>query len=350
MFNTLSDPYLVFAFWTGVAALAATMLFALQIVYLRAMLRRRERDERTFLATWRPILLSSLTSAAPAALPELASRDRLFFLKLWNHLQESLRGAATSSLNEIAYRVGCDAFSRRLLRRGNRAERLLATLTLGHLRDRAAWDMLVTQTLSADNTTSINALRALVQIDAEATAQQLTPLLLARDDWPIARLAVLLQEAKTEFAGELLDATGQAKPKELLRALRLIEALRLTLPPTVLARILDHEEDAELVSAALRVSIAPALLSHIRPHLLHQDWRVRLQAAKALGRIGEPTDIERLIPLLSDTEWWVRYRAAHALIDMPFFGRAKLASLHAKLSDRFARDMLSQVLAERGAS
>ena len=57
-----------------------------------------------------------------------------------------------------------------------------------------------------------------------------------------------------------------------------------------------------------------------------------------------------MIPLLADVEWWVRYRTAQALAGMPFFSATELELLRNNLSDRFARDMLGQVLAERTAS
>jgi HEAT repeat protein len=77
---------------------------------------------------------------------------------------------------------------------------------------------------------------------------------------------------------------------------------------------------------------------------------VRLQAAKALGRIGEHTDVNRLVPLLGDKEWWVRYRSAQALLGMSFFSLTEAEMLRTNLSDRFARDMLAQAIAERDAS
>ena len=43
----------------------------------------------------------------------------------------------------------------------------------------------------------------------------------------------------------------------------------------------------------------------------------------------------------------MRYRAAQALVGMPFFSVAEVELLRDNLSDRFARDMLGQVLAER---
>ena len=57
--------------------------------------------------------------------------------------------------------------------------------------------------------------------------------------------------------------------------------------------------------------------------------------------------MNRLIPLLADAEWWVRYRAAQSLVAIPFLSMAEIELLRNNLSDRFARDMLSQAIAER---
>jgi HEAT repeat protein len=74
-----------------------------------------------------------------------------------------------------------------------------------------------------------------------------------------------------------------------------------------------------------------------------------VQAVKALGRIGERADTARLAHLLADREWWVRYRAAQALVELPWLKRADLDALHATLDDRYAADMLAQVMAEQDA-
>ena len=43
-----------------------------------------------------------------------------------------------------------------------------------------------------------------------------------------------------------------------------------------------------------------------------QEKAVRAQASKALAEIGEPA-LERLLPLLNDPDWKIRYRGAEAL-------------------------------------
>lgn len=347
MNSTAQDLQYVCIAWIGICAVALTLLLVLMMVYLRVSLNRRAQEERIFLSIWRPLLLSSLHSSVSAVLPMLAVNDRVYFLKLWNNLMRTATGEAAGNLISIAYSVGCDHFSRRLLRRGDRVECLLATLALGHMRDHPSWDLLIMQTLAVDNVTSINAFQALVQIDAEATAQQLIPLLLAREDWPIAHVAAILQSAHSAFLQPLLEATTEIKSVHLVRTMRLIEALHLAIPQSTVLRLLDEANDTDTIIAALRIANDAGLLTHIRGYLNHPDWRIRVQAAKVVGRIGEHADINRLIPLLADAEWWVRYRAARALIAMPFFSIAEIEQLRDKLSDRFARDMLGQVLAER---
>lgn len=349
MFSTLSDPYLVVAFVTGAVALALTALLVMLIIALRMSRNRREKHEQQFTALWRTILMGALVDPAACELPVLQARDRLNFLKLWNYLQESLQGEATDSLNQVARRLRCDALARRLLRHGNRAERLLAILTLGHLRDGEAWDDLLATAGSQDNVASLNAARALIQIDPVSGAEHLMPLVLARQDWEIPRVARMLAGARAAFEVLLARAIVSIEAPELPRALQLAEALRVQMPVTALQYLLDPKQPAAILAAALRVVGGPVMLPAVREHLQHADWHVRAQAANALSRLGEPSDVPRLTARLGDEEWWVRYNAAQALASLPFLGRGELAALQAAIADTGAQQMLAQVLAERGA-
>jgi HEAT repeat protein len=334
-------------FWIGIAAFGAAAAAAVAFLFLQASSKRASQEELLFLHAWRPLLLGSFHSAMPAALPVLERAHRLYFLKLWNRLMQDSEGEAAERLIAIAYEAGCAPFCRHYLRHGDRVERLLATLTLGRLRDHAAWDALVNQTMAADPQTSLYAFQALVRIDAEFAAQQLTPLMLARKDWPVAQLAPILQSAQAAFMPPMIEAAQDSRATHMPRTLRLIEALRFSLPQTDIRRLLDTADDIEVLIGTLRIINDVSLLPQARNYLKHENWRVRVHAARLLGRIGEHADVNRLIPLLADAEWWVRYRAAQALAGMPFMSRAEIELLRNNLSDRFARDMLGQVLAER---
>lgn len=344
-FTAPADPILAAAYWTGIGALLLTLLLGAQIIRLRMALRRRERREARALARWRPVLNAAIVGAAPAVLPPLGKAERPHFIKLWVHLQASLRGEAGVALNDVALRLGVQNDARAMLARGPRTERLLATLLLGHLGDRDAWDALRALAESPDVTLSLSALWALVRIDPHAAAGYLTPLFVERDDWAMSHVAGILKEASAPVAGVLADLLPRLPAERLPRALRIAEALRIVLPADVLAAALAGE-NIELVTAALRIVDTPVLLDTVRALLGHANWQVRVLAAKALGRIGDRTDVDRLAGLLADREWWVRYRAAQAIVDLPWLGRAELDALHAALTDRFAADILAQVIAE----
>lgn len=346
VFSTLSDPYLIVAFWTGIGALALTLLISAQIVYLRGALRRDERREKDVIAKWRPILNAALTDTPPEHLPALHRNEQIPFLKFWIHLHQSVRGEASAGLNDVGYRLGCDRIVHQLLHKGKRAEKLLAILAIGHLRYRSAWPQLIDETRLQDSATSVHAFWALVQIDPRTACRELMSLLLQRGDWPLSKVANIMQDVRDECEPALAEVIPELTPERLPHALHLVEALRIQLPSTLLNSLL-RDSSVDIVIAALRLSTMPDLLDAVRIHLGHPDWRVRVQAAKALGRIGDRSDIQRLQTLLSDSQWWVRYRAAQALVSMPFIGRSELESLCAAVTDRYAADMLRQVSAEQ---
>lgn len=347
--NTLSDPFIATAVWAGLGAFGLTLVLSLQIVLMRVGLRRRQAAEANALARWRPVLNAAVVGELPAedgaGLPPLPPRDLQPFLRLWVHLQGSVRGDAGESLNTLARRLRLDDEALAMLARGPRSARLLGALVLGHLRERRAWSGLLELATDADSTLSLTALWALVRIDPEAAAGYLTPLFIEREDWALSHVAGILQQASAPAAGVLARLLPTLDAAKLPRALRIAEALRLTLPPAVLGEALDSPA-VPVVLAALRNVLTPETIAQVRSLLAHQDWQVRVQAARALGRVGEREDAERLAALLRDPQWWVRYRAAEALRDLPALRRPELEALRAALTDRFASDMLAQVMAE----
>ena len=62
--------------------------------------------------------------------------------------------------------------------------------------------------------------------------------------------------------------------------------------------------------------------------------------------MGRRADQEKLAPLLADREWWVRYRAAQAIVGLSPRDDQRLRDIRSTLSDRYARDILTQAIAE----
>jgi HEAT repeat protein len=173
----------------------------------------------------------------------------------------------------------------------------------------------------------------------------MVPLFIEREEWALSLAAGILRQAPGPAARALARLLPQLGEDKLPRALRIAEALHLALPAGVLKGALDSHA-MPVVIAGLRGVRTPETLPEVRALLAHGDWQVRVQAARALGRVGERGDAGRLVLLLGDLEWWVRYRAAEALLELPAFTRADLDALRASLTDRFAADMLSQAMAE----
>jgi len=347
--NTLSDPYLVFASRLGVSALGLALLLVLAIVGLRLNLRRSRRREAAFIAIWRPVLLEVISEGTPKVPAALRAREQVYFLKLWNYLQESLKGSARDRLNALARQLDCDKTARNLLKNGHRAERLLALITLGHLRDLASWDELAQQAAQSDPLASIHAARALISIDPLKGTELMLPLMLTRQDWDITQIANFLAEANQAFLLHLCETIVHVDKQHWTRALQLANALHLQLPLPSMQFILTHHESVNTLVAALHMASSPQLLPAVRSFLHHPDWRVRVEAARFMGKFGGVADLPQLQSLLQDDQWWVRYHAAEALADMPFFGTGKLRELRDQTRDVPVLAMLDHVLAERHA-
>lgn len=346
MFDIPSDPYLYLAYWTGVGAFGLTLVFVLVIIGYRLYWRWLAHHEQAFMALWQPLLMGLMMGDEVTTLPRLRRRDHWLFLKLWNHFQESLRGDATTRLGEVAYRLGCQTIARKLLERGNRIEQLFAILTIGHMRDPAAWTSLCTQLIRPNRNGSLYAARALIQIDADKGARTVVPHLLQRADWEMARVAILLHEYRDDLGRALIPTLPQLPPAQLLRALRLADALQLQVPCDLLLPWLQVDQPAEVLMAALRLAPGQQALLAVRSLADHPDWRVRVQVARALGRLGTPEDALLLMRMVTDSQWWVRYRAAQALASMPFTTPDQLRGMLMSLPDRYAREITAQVLAE----
>jgi HEAT repeats len=348
--------------WLAIALFVASLLMLILILLLRARRLIRVRRRREFLAVWEPILVRSLEVAFPDV-PHLRRRDLMNFLLLWNHLHESLLDETKDRLNQIARALSIGDAALHMLRRRNQRERLLAIMTLGQLRERAAWDSLFEIAEHGGAVLSVAAARALVMIDAVTAVPRLMPLLIRRDDWPAARVATVLQTAGADVISDQIataaieyarqhdvqDGGAALEAQPINRSARLVRYLELAHSVSALpaARaIAASSHDPEVLAACLRLLKSSEDLPMVRDCLAHRDWRVRVQAAAAMGRLGCDDDEGVLVPLLSDNQWWVRYRAAQALTRLPSMREPRLRKIQAEQADPFARDILNQAMAE----
>jgi HEAT repeat protein len=340
------EPIVRFAWLTGLVSVALSVALVVQVLRMRGRLARGERRREAVFTTWRPILFEAVAGGSPK-LPPLAREDEDAFLLLWIQLLDGIRGAPLARLARLGDAVGAHALAKARIRGDDALGRVLALRTFGYLcrpEDRAE----VLRWLDEPRSyLSIAAARALVRIDPEHAPDELLPRLAARTDWPVSLLAGVLAEAsRARLSARFAAQCAELPPAALVRLLPLASLVDDEVVGGILRRLLSSDQEAEVLSAALRHVRSPAMLDPVRRAVAHPLWSVRVQAAAALGRVGAPQDRELLATLLRDREWWVRYRAAQALASRPYGSPVELLALAASLEDRFARDIVQQALAE----
>lgn len=349
-FVSESDPLLRFALWAGLVAFLLACALIASILLLRVRHALRMRHEARFVARWRPRLLEAIDTV-PAQLPAIARADWFAFLALWSHFQESLRGAARHRLKAVALKLRMDLAARELLGRGNVKEQLLAVVTLGHLGDQESWPALERLARSRHALLSLAAARALLLTDPVRALKALLQEFTGRPDWPLGRLDAMLAEAgAANVSDSLVAAVDTATPAQLSRLIALLDSAHGRAARPKIREVLNTSQDPEVLTACLKSRHLPVERALLLPYMRHASWQVRIQAARAMERAARPGDEKRLAEMLADPVWWVRYRAAQALAALPFLTRDDLWRLRFVVTDKFAQNMLDQVVAERGTS
>lgn len=344
---------LTIAYWVAVAIVALVVFLMSYILILRAVLLLRERRFRALAALWRPILLNS-EGRDLGRLPGIKSADRHSFLVLWNMLREEKDADPDIRewMNRVAVAAGIDRFARQLLEKRGVRKKLLAVVTLGQLGDKNRWDVLCQMAISEHALLSLAAMQAIARIDPAAATPIMVRMIMSRANWPAAKVASILKGMGPDLVSEPLATAILAAPDEEKQ--RLIPFLETCSDATALSavrRILNEPHDDKVIGPCLHVLGKyrdKQDLKLVRQFLSHPRWHVRAYAATCLGKIGKKEDEGKLMALLNDSEWWVRYRAAQAIVNMPFSSVERIHEIMGKLSDRYARDILTQAVAEKG--
>jgi hypothetical protein len=224
-------------------------------------------------------------------------------------------------------------------------------VTLGNLRQPAAWPILSQFVPARDSVLSLIALQALMRIDPRKATDLFLPVMGTRKDWPIGNLAVILQEAGPDIVSRPLCAVCLESPPGIAaRVALLLPAAHFAEAEATVQAILESATDTELIASSLRVLRSPANRALAHSFLEHPAWQVRLQAVRTLGRIATNDDSPALIQRLTDPSWWVRYRAVEALASIPTFDLYKWENVAGVSVKSDLRGALLQAIRDRAAS
>lgn len=342
-----TDPKIVFAFWLGVVITVMTVVMLTVILIMRQLVLRRERNHARGVASWRRVLMAG-PNEATAQVPTLRPRDLSGFLEAWNEAHEPLHGGTTPYLSRIAGEVGLEKQLYRILDQRGFHKHLVAIIALGHVKNSGNFHRIEAFIDDKSPIVSLCAARALMQIDPGRAASMVVPQIVRRHDWSQGSIATILQEAGGDhvLSQELSEATLQAHAEIAPRLVRLLASVSPEAAAPIIRKSLASSTDERLISTCLQVMSNPAALDLVRPLLTHSRWHVRMLAAVTLGRLGVAGDEQRLIAMLADEQWWVRYRAAQALMKLPFVDAGQMRQIQQAQTDKYARDVIDHVLAE----
>jgi HEAT repeat protein len=345
-----TDPKIVFAFWLGVAVAVMTLLMLAVIIVMRQIVLHRERVHARALAFWKTVLAPAAGSEV-AAIPPLPDRDLSGFLEAWNEVHEPLRGETTPHLARVAGEVGLEQRLYRRLTHRSFHTRLVAIIALGHVRNIESFRHVEGFIDDKNPIVSLCAARALMQIDPPRAVSKFVPQIVRRSDWSQGSIASILSEVGADnVTRELSEATLQANAEIAPRLIRFLASVNPDAAAPIIRNTLLSSADERLISTCLQVMSKREDLDCVRPLLAHPRWHVRMQAAVTLGRLGVPGDEQRLIAILSDEQWWVRYRAAQALTHLSFITREDMLRIERAQTDKYAKDIIEHVLAEQAMS
>lgn len=325
-----------------ITIIAALLLFS---VATRIRRERRQRRRDRFDARWEPVLFGrTLGDAVP--LPPLARSERLLFLALWLRVQGYVRGEAAGVLAQTARELRLPQYALHLLDARAPWKRMIGMQSVAALRLAEARGNLLAKIMQDRPRSSLLAARALLQIDPERGLAGLAHLL-NHLEWSPSAVAGTVQAGDGRAGPMLAAQVRAARPGRAKQLMRLIGLLKDQVAlPALRERLLsnrDEEEIAAILYCFGKFGETEDRLATLA-FLKHAKWVVRLQAAHALGFLGTVDDVDRLLPLVRDRHWWVRYRAAQSLRGLA--GAAALAGMRDRESDPYAREMLERVLAE----
>jgi hypothetical protein len=343
---TGSDPKIVLAFWSGVAVAAITCIMLAVIIVMRQVVLRCERIHANAVAFWRAIIIATPADGV-GKIPPLPDRDITGFLEVWNDVHEPLRGGTTAHLTRIAREVGLEERLYNRLSHGRFHTRLVAIIAMGHVQNAESFRRIEKFMDDTNPIVSLCVARALMQIDPDKAISMFVPRIASRSDWSQGSIATILNEAGADrVTRELSEATLQANVDMAPRLIRFLASVSPESAGPIIRNILLTSPDGGLISTCLQVMSNPEDLDCVRPLLVHPRWHVRMQAAVTLGRLGVPGDEQLLVAILSDQQWWVRYRAAQALMTLGFVNIDGMRRILNSQTDNYARDIIKHVLAE----
>lgn len=326
------------------------------IIVIRFNTENRARHTARYRHRVEPLIAGFVTGRGQTGevVPELL-RDPEEALALLMEVSSNLEPEDRPKLHPLFAALPLQADLRKELKSKNWERRLPAAERLGYLGDHGTVDELIAALRDEVLVVRFAAARSLVAL---RSAEAVEPILLAFD------VPGELNERRT---AEILAAMGDAAIAPLLTVLqspggkysdsvvnvasRVLGMLRAPSGVAPLTALLGHRDFRVRLNAAR--SLGPigdrAALPAVAALADDPAWEVRNAVMQSIGRLRGNEESQRLVKALGDEAWWVRFSAAQALFSLGQSGIEALKNAARENTDRYAREMSLQVLGEHGA-
>lgn len=330
-------PFLNGLITTAYALAALSVLVWLGSFFRRQYQLRREARESSAETELTELILDQTAQPKPdvAPLSQLSRLQQGVLLRVLTSLLEQLQGAGRDRLIAVTEAMGIRQTLNEVLRNGRVRDRINVAVVLGNFRDKSAASALTTLLHDSDFGVRLAAARALLNHPHSAlTLREFLEALRFSDQDPSIALADIFDRLPSHWHAEAIAMLGDGLPVNWRRMLAI--ALGRSRTPGALEALasLLSERDPRLRAAAW---IGLAELGDPNAHdmllegLVDQSPDVRLTACHCAKRLRAVDCIPSLTRLLrTDVDWWVRYRAAQALVSMGGTGRGAILSVSAE--------------------
>ncbi len=289
-------------------------------------------------------------SQGPEGNAAVAADDTLTDLAV--ELLELVRGEEKAKFAERMARAGTVARLHQRLRRGNVRDRILSAAALANFEDQETQAAL-TEALDDRNPRvgRVAALSLAAAGMAPEPKEVIRRLRIGEHQASLLIVMLLVEMAKSNVESVRLLLLDSDTPSDLKAAAA--DALALCRDVDAVLAITELAMKAEPGASEIpRYLAALAYIEHPAgtPAVLHwinsPSVQVRAAAAHAAGRIGIEPAIDKLEDLLGDSDWWVRFQAAQALLRFGELGEGRLRRAASRNREP-ARETATLTLAEQ---
>lgn len=344
------------AIWISVVLLVLILLSLIYLFYTRVAHLRRERRIKAVEAIWIPVFKpnGSLDDSESIILRHW---QYPYVLDTWASYRSLANKQRAKELDKIAVDIGLDNYIAKMLTNsGIRLTvqpvwlRVLAVSCAKWLHSdaiiKSLWEVLE----SNNRFLAVGACTCLIQLRAEQFEKAIIKILFR---YPEEAATVTTQMGAAGGAEilHLLHSVLDKLPHYTLKnfitlAERSKDPSLIPILQDKLSNCFDDEEASALIRSIGHIG-GPEQRDCLIPFLTHENRFLRIQAVKSLGHIGTEADIRRIEPHLRDSDWWLRYRSAEAIISLCDDDSECLENVINRQTDKYAADILRHAHAEK---